>query len=340
MRTIEVNGERKYSVDFVADWASALGSATRGRQSTLIYPESLRDILKNIPKEISQITVPDGELQKDSATYIRVLEEIARRGLTRADVLIGIGGGATTDLTGFVAATYLRGIEWIAIPTSLAGMVDASIGGKTGINLAVGKNLAGAFHSPSKVIVDLRFLDTLSDRDLKAGMAEVAKCGFIADLKILDLINENWRDNLPELIHRAVSVKADVVSRDFKESFDREILNYGHTLGHAIEKHSHYELRHGECVSIGMIFAAELSRRYSGLANESAARHSDILSIISLPARYDKAAWGSLYQIMQSDKKKKSNLRFVTLKSLGEPTRLEDTDESELREVYEEVVGR
>ena len=211
MKNIEVNGERKYSVDFVENWVNALESATSGRQSILIYPESLRDVLKDIPKAISQITVPDGELQKDSTTYIRVMDEIARNGLTRSDVLIGIGGGATTDMTGFVAATYLRGIEWIAVPTSLAGMVDASVGGKTGINLTVGKNLAGAFHSPSKVIVDLRFLETLSDRDLKAGMAEIAKCGFIADLKILDLITEQWRANLPELIHRAVSVKADVV---------------------------------------------------------------------------------------------------------------------------------
>lgn len=340
MRSIEVNGERRYSVDFVDNWALALEQAVAGRQAILITPESLRHLLSNTPKEISQISLPDGELQKDSGTYIRVLDEIARLGLTRSGVLIGVGGGATTDLAGFVAATYLRGIEWIAVPTSLAGMVDASVGGKTGINLSVGKNLAGAFHSPSKVIVDLGFLDSLSERDLIAGMAEVVKCGFIADLKILDLITEQWRKNLPELVHRAISVKAEVVSRDFKESFEREILNYGHTLGHAIEKHSNYELRHGECVSIGMIFAAELSRRYSGLSSESTARHSEILSRLSLPTRYENSAWSSLHRIMQSDKKKKANLRFVTLKNLGEPTRLEDANEAELREVYEDVVGQ
>jgi 3-dehydroquinate synthase len=340
VNSIQVSGEQRYSVDFVDNWVVALEEAIVGRQAIILYPESLRSMLSSIPTGISQISLPDGERQKDLGTFIRVLDEIARLGLTRSGVVIGIGGGATTDLTGFVAATYLRGVEWIAVPTSLAGMVDASIGGKTGINLATGKNLAGAFHSPSKVIVDLTFLKTLSERDLNAGMAEVVKCGFVADLKILDLMSENWRTNLPELIHRAISVKADVVSRDFKESFHREILNYGHTLGHAIEKHSNYQLRHGECVSIGLVFAAELSRKFSGLSRESAVRHTEILSMLSLPTTYEKTAWVELYQIMQSDKKKRANLRFVTLSKMGEPTRLEDTNEAQLKEIYEGVVGR
>ncbi|NCZ58199.1 MAG: hypothetical protein EBY75_07885, partial [Actinobacteria bacterium] len=207
--------------------------------------ESLIQILAGLPKDFGRILLPDGELQKDASTYIRVLEEVSQTSLNRTGVLIGIGGGATTDLTGFVAATYLRGIEWIAVPTSLAGMVDAAVGGKTGINLRTGKNLAGVFHSPAKVIVNIGFLKTLSDRDLRAGMAEVAKCGFISDLKILDLIREDWQANIPELVSRSIAVKAQVVSRDFKESFEREILNYGHTLGHAIEKHSNYAMRHG-----------------------------------------------------------------------------------------------
>lgn len=340
MKSIEVNSERRYAVDFVDDWQQPLLSALAGRSGIVLTPDSMRDVAMKLPKEIKRITLPDGENQKDSGTFIRVMDEIARFGLDRNGVLIGIGGGATTDLTGFVAATYLRGVEWIAVPTSLAGMVDASIGGKTGINLAAGKNLAGAFHSPIKVIVDLHFLDTLSDRDLKAGMAEVVKCGLISDPTILELVTERWREEIPNLVHRSIAVKAEVVSRDFKESFEREILNYGHTLGHAIEKHSQYELRHGECVSIGMVFAAELSRRFSGLDNDDATRHRTILSQLDLPASYAKSAWKSLYEIMQSDKKKKSKLRFVTLRKIGEPTRLEDTNERQLREVYEEVVGR
>ena len=340
MKSIEVNSERRYTVDFVNDWQQSLQTALAGRRGIVLTPESMRDVVTKLPKEIGRITLPDGENQKDSGTFFRVMDEIARFGLDRTGVLIGIGGGATTDLTGFVAATYLRGVEWIAVPTSLAGMVDASIGGKTGINLAAGKNLAGAFHSPIKVIVDLHFLDTLSDRDLKAGMAEVVKCGFISDPTLLKLVTDRRKEALSDLVHRSIAVKAAVVTRDFKESFEREILNYGHTLGHAIEKHSQYELRHGECVAIGMVFAAELSRRFSGLDDEGAKRHMTILSQLNLPTSYAKNAWSSLYQIMQSDKKKKSSLRFVTLRKIGEPTRLEDTNEGQLREIYEEVVGR
>ena len=340
MKSIDVAAERRYSVDFVTDWQGALLDYVGEKQAILLVPESLIQILAGLPKDFRRILLPDGELQKDASTYIRVLEEVSQTSLNRTGVLIGIGGGATTDLTGFVAATYLRGIEWIAVPTSLAGMVDAAVGGKTGINLRTGKNLAGVFHSPAKVIVNIGFLKTLSDRDLRAGMAEVAKCGFISDLKILDLIREDWQANIPELVSRSIAVKAQVVSRDFKESFEREILNYGHTLGHAIEKHSNYAMRHGECVSIGLIFAAELSRLRSGLSDSAAEKHHEILAQLGLPTSYPKDAWSSLYEIMQSDKKKKANLRFVTLKQLGEPTRLEDTNEAELQRIYEEMLKR
>ena len=340
MKSIEISAERNYSIDFLENWQEGLLNVVQDKQAIVLAPSSMHNRLAGMPSNISAVALPDGEAQKDAKIFIEVLENIAKLGLGRQGLLVGLGGGATTDLVGFLAATYLRGIEWVAIPTSLAGMVDAAVGGKTGINLAAGKNLAGAFHSPSKVIVNLGFLDTLSDRDLNAGMAEVAKCGFISDVKILDLISDDWKKSIPELVHRAISVKASVVSRDFKESFEREILNYGHTLGHAVEKHSNFTLRHGECVSIGLIFAAELSRRYSGLSSGEALRHVEILKVLDLPITYQKEAWNSLYEIMQSDKKKKVGIRFVTLESLGNPTRLEDTAEDELREIYQESVGR
>lgn len=340
MKSIEISAERNYSIDFVEDWRAALLDIVQDRHAVLLAPGSMLAQSAGLPGNISAIALPDGEAQKDATIFIEILEKIAKLGLGRKGLLVGLGGGATTDIVGFLAATYLRGIDWVAIPTSLAGMVDASVGGKTGINLAAGKNLAGAFHSPSKVIVNLGFLNSLSNRDLNAGMAEVAKCGFISDVKILDLISDDWKESIPDLVHRAISVKATVVSRDFKESYDREILNYGHTLGHAIEKHSNYSLRHGECVSIGLIFAAELSRRYSGLSNEECNRHLEILKILELPTTYLKDVWNSLYEIMQSDKKKKVGIRFVTLESLGNPTRLEDTNEKDLREIYQEAIGR
>ncbi|MFM8843762.1 MAG: 3-dehydroquinate synthase family protein, partial [Actinomycetota bacterium] len=300
MKSVVISAEREYSVDFVSSWRSCLIEALQGRRAILFVPVSLEREANDLPANVIRVLLPEGEKQKDPSTFITALNEIAKHGLSRSDLLVGLGGGATTDLVGFLAASYLRGIEWIGIPTSLAGMVDASIGGKTGINLDSGKNLAGAFYSPSKVIIDFRFLATLSDRDLKAGMAEVAKCGFISDTSILDLITDRWRENIEELASRSIAVKASVVSRDFKESFEREILNYGHTLGHAIEKDSSYSMRHGECVSIGLVFAAELSHRYSGLSATDVLRHREVLRILGLPTTYSANAWDSLYRLMQS----------------------------------------
>jgi 3-dehydroquinate synthase len=252
---------------------------------------------------------------------------------------VGIGGGATTDLAGFVAATYLRGVDWVAIPTTVAGMVDAAIGGKTGVNLTSGKNLAGAFYSPKEVVIDTSWLSTLSDRDIRAGLAEAVKCGFISEPKILDLIFD-WKRNLTEIIALSVGVKADVVSRDFKESYEREILNYGHTLGHAIEKYSDYSLRHGEAVSIGMCFAADLSVMLSGLSGSIAEKHREILQSLELPVTYSATAFDGLFDLMQSDKKRGADgLRFVTLKALGSTDRVTASKEV-LNECYLESVGR
>ena len=338
--SIKVKAEREYEVKFVSNFQAELESAIEDREAVLITPESLKQYLGNFPQDWHLITVPEGEAQKSADVYVQLLNELSDLSLGRGAVIVGIGGGATTDLAGFLAATYLRGVEWIAVPTSLAGMVDASIGGKTGINLDAGKNLAGAFYSPSLVLIDQTFLSSLGEKDLRAGLAEVVKCGFISDSIILDLIERGWRENLPELIRRSVQVKADVVSNDFKESFNREILNYGHTLGHAIEKHSKYTLRHGECVSIGMVFAAEISASYSGLPSKVVERHYEILKSLQLPTKYDKTAWPDLYELMQSDKKKKGNsLRFVTLTDLANPTRLENVAQEALQNIYLEKIG-
>jgi 3-dehydroquinate synthase len=234
----------------------------------------------------------------------------------------------------------MRGLQWVAVPTSLAGMVDAAIGGKTGINLVGGKNLAGAFHSPSKVIVDESFLSTLSERDVKAGLAEVAKCGFIADSEILSIITRGWRENMSELIKRAITVKARVVSSDFRESFEREILNYGHTLGHAIERHSRYELRHGECVSIGLVYAAHVSAHFSGLTSSGVQLHKSTLEALDLPTTYSSSAWTELLELMLRDKKSRSALRFVTLSEIGKPARAENPDVKILQSIYESEMGR
>jgi 3-dehydroquinate synthase len=340
MNSITVKAEREYEVLFVDDYASILVRLVDENDAVIIYPEILSKYVAVLPESWHRICVPDGEAQKNSATFVDSLNRIAAKALGKSTKIIGLGGGATTDLAGFLAASYLRGVEWIAVPTSLAGMVDASVGGKTGINLESGKNLAGAFHSPIAVVVDESFLKTIEERDLSAGMAEVVKCGFIADGEILKLIEEGWRDNLSKLIQRAINVKAQVVSEDFRESYAREILNYGHTLGHAIEKHSSYQMRHGECVSIGMVFAAELSRKVSGLSEDAVNLHRDLLQALNLPITYKKEAWPELFELMQSDKKKGSKgLRFVTLMDLGKTTRAEEIPLEVLEDIYLSKVG-
>ncbi|HVK22503.1 MAG TPA: 3-dehydroquinate synthase, partial [Actinokineospora sp.] len=266
-------------------------------------------------------------------------------GLTRSDVVVALGGGAVTDLAGFVAAHPCRGVRVVHVPTTLLAMVDAAVGGKTGINTEAGKNLVGVFHEPSAVVVDLATLTTLPRNELVAGMAEVIKGGFIADPVILDLIEADPQaaldpegDVLPELIRRKIQVKADVVASDLRESSLREILNYGHTLAHAIERRERYRWRHGAAVSVGMVFVAELARLAGKLDDATADRHRSILTSIGLPVGYDADALPQLIEGMLGDKKTKSGvLRFVVLDGLAKPSRLEGPDPALLAAAYSAI---
>jgi len=339
MNEIKVSAERDYVVSFPNSWRSRFNELIANRSFAVIAPEQISSQIKDVVDPSRLILTSDGESQKSIGTYGSILEKLALMGLDRSSLIVGIGGGATTDLAGFVAATYLRGVDWVAIPTTVAGMVDAAIGGKTGVNLTSGKNLAGAFFSPHEVVIDTNWLSTLSDRDIRAGLAEAVKCGFISAPKILELVTD-WKRNLTEIIALSVGVKAGVVSRDFKESHEREILNYGHTLGHAIEKHSGYSLRHGEAVSIGMCFAAELSVKLSDLSGSIAEQHREILQSLELPVTYSATAFDALFDLMQSDKKRGvDGLRFVTLKALGATDRVTVSKEV-LNECYRNSVGR
>jgi 3-dehydroquinate synthase len=308
----------------------------------------MRDQVKGFQPENTEIhyfEVADGEGAKTAQSLQSLWNWLGAAGFTRSDAVVGIGGGTITDLAGFAAASWLRGIDWIAVPTTVAGMVDAAIGGKTGINSDYGKNLIGAFHSPRKVLIDTSWLKTLSDRDFAAGLAEVVKCGFIADVQILDLLKSrnlsairNDAALVQDLITRSVAVKAHVVASDFKESFGREVLNYGHTLGHAIEIHSKYSLRHGEAVAIGLVFAAQLAGVKGLLDSESIAAHEQILSGIGLPTKYPSDSWQHLYPLLALDKKSRGHqLRFVGLSGIGKTLRIEDANESELRAAYERI---
>jgi len=346
---IEVAAERTYPVIIDSSWKDELLKLLVGRnKAAIIVSEKMQPSIKDLiatDAEVLVFPIPDGEPGKSSATLNKIWDWLGAAGFTRSDLIIGIGGGAVTDLAGYAAASWLRGIDWVAIPTTVAGAVDAAIGGKTAINSEYGKNLIGAFHSPSAVIIDVSWFESLSDRDFAAGLAEVVKAGFISDGKIIQLIGDSNISDLRsngatvlELITRAIAVKAKVVSSDFKESFDREVLNYGHTLGHAIELHCKYDLRHGECVAIGMAFMAQLQLSLGLITSELAQQHIDILENLGLPTTYKRQAWPSLLASMYLDKKSRGKtLRLVTIKGIGITDRLENPDEKILLAAYEKV---
>ena len=339
MKIISVQGEQRYPVKIGINWAQQIKTIASFHSKVLIVaPKSIASKYKlKENSNVKLLITGEGENQKTLNILEKVWSKCAVEGIGRADAIIGIGGGATTYLAGFAASTWLRGITWYAFPTSLAGMVDAAIGGKTGINAKTGKNLIGSFYSPAEVLIDLSFLRTLPKRDLSAGMAEVIKCGFIADYKILNLSQDEELD-YPQLIARSIKVKADVVSKDFRESKLREILNYGHTLGHAIEKNSGYKLRHGEAISIGMVFAAELSKEFAGLSDDAVLLHRELLKNFDLPISYPATKFKSLLALLASDKKvKDSKLRFIGISKIGKPVWLDDVSPSKLSRVYERI---
>ena len=348
MSVITVRAEHQYEVHICDDWLTNLTkSISNYSRVAIFYPQTLKE---NIPEiaidgEVHYFPLPEGEAAKSIHNVAKMWDWMGAAGFTRSDVVVAIGGGTTTDVAGFLSATWLRGIDWIAVPTTLAGMVDASVGGKTGINSDYGKNLIGSFHSPQKVVIDSHWLETLSSRDLSAGLSEVIKTGFIGDSKILEIM-ENFeidRDGhnyeiINELIQRSVAVKARVVSSDFKESFEREILNYGHTLGHAIEKHSKYSMRHGEAISIGLIFAAHLSQMHCGLDTAIVDQHIRLLSKIGLPVTYQHSAFAELISFMSIDKKSRGKaLRFVGISQVGQTQRIEGLTAKDLAQAYEKI---
>ena len=354
---IEVRAERPYPVLVGRGVREQLADTVRGLGATtvlLVHQPALADAAEAVRGELAaagidahRAEIPDAEEGKSLAVAGFCWEVCGRVGLTRRDVVVSLGGGAVTDLAGFVAATWMRGVRVVHVPTTLLAMVDASVGGKTGINTASGKNLVGAFHEPSAVLVDLATLDTLPRPELVAGMAEIVKAGFIADPTILDLVEADPEaaldptgDVLPELVRRAIRVKAEVVGSDLRESDQREVLNYGHTLGHAIERREQYRWRHGAAVSVGLVFAAELGRAAGRLDDATADRHRTVLASLGLPVSYEAGVLDELVESMRGDKKARAGmLRFIVLDGLAEPGRLEGPEPALLERAYAAVSG-
>jgi 3-dehydroquinate synthase len=365
---ITVGGERPYDVVVGTNIASELPGLVgdRARTVVVIYAEGferlaqpMRETLLEAGYVVHAAAVPAGEAAKDITVATRIWQRLAELRTSRSDVVMGVGGGAVTDLAGFVAATWLRGVRLVLVPTTLLGIVDAAIGGKTAVNIVAGKNLVGAFHPPAGVLADLSVLATLPRREYVSGLAEVIKAGFIADPAILELIE---RDPVVaatpggraerELVERAVRMKAAVVAADLREADAgrREMLNYGHTLGHAIEVTQDYAIPHGEAVAIGMMFAASVARLTGRLDPATAQRHGAILAAVGLPTHLPAGrpggppegdldgTWRELRNAMAVDKKARGQrLRLVVLDGLASPAILADPPEDLLRRAFDEV---
>jgi 3-dehydroquinate synthase len=352
---IDVATERPYPVLVGRGVRAELTSTVAGLGAAavlIIHQPALADVAEVVRAELEgagvdahRVEIPDAEDGKALAVAGFCWEVCGRIGLTRGDVVVSLGGGAVTDLAGFVAATWMRGVRVVHVPTTLLAMVDAAVGGKTGINTAAGKNLVGAFHEPSAVLVDLAVLDTLPAPELVAGSAEIVKTGFIADPVILERIEADPAAALdpagpvlPELVERSIRVKADVVAADLRESHLREILNYGHTLGHAIERREEYRWRHGAAVSVGLVFAAELARAAGRLDDATADRHRAVLASLGLPVTYVAGVLPELVESMRGDKKARAGtLRFVVLDGLAKPGRMEGPEPELLERAYAAV---
>jgi 3-dehydroquinate synthase len=353
---IQVGGDQPYPVLVGHGVLGALPDLVGKRAETaaVIHDERLTAVadpacqaLRDAGYRVAVTTVPSGEAGKDVAVLGRLWTWLAESKVSRTDCVVGIGGGAATDLSGFAAATWLRGVPVVLVPTTLLGMVDAAVGGKTAIDIPAGKNLVGAFHPPAGVLADLATLETLPRADFAAGLAEVIKTGLLADGEILRLVTADPEGAataggapVRELVERSIAVKARVVAADLRESGLRETLNYGHTLAHAIEKLERYAFRHGDAVAIGLVFAAEVGRLAGHLTEQDVALHRQLLTSVGLPVTYRADAWPALRETMSLDKKTRgAQLRMVVLDGIGNPVIYASPPEDLLTQAYQAVAA-
>lgn len=346
--TITVNlGDRSYPIVIGAGLLNGgfdLSKFVNGPDCLIVSNEIVaplyRDrILPNLAgKAVTTIDLPDGESYKSVASLQAVIDRLVESGANRDTTVIALGGGVVGDIAGFAAACYMRGVAFIQVPTTLLAQVDASVGGKTGVNHAEGKNLIGAFHQPQVVMIDTDTLDSLPDRELKAGLAEVIKYGVICDIEFFAWLEDNMQALLEKeplalarAIQRSCELKATVVAEDEHESGHRVILNFGHTFGHAIENCQGYgEWLHGEAVAAGMIMAAELS----GIGDGDVERLRVLLQKAGLPVAPPAIDGQDWLRTMGMDKKvKQKQLRFVLLRALGDAYLATSYDKDKLQQI-------
>ncbi|MDR1554081.1 MAG: 3-dehydroquinate synthase [Prevotellaceae bacterium] len=283
------------------------------------------------PKNSKVITMPAGETNKSLNTVLNTVRQLIAAGADRKSVVVGFGGGIVCDMTGFIASIYMRGVRFGFVPTTLMAQVDASVGGKNGVNCDGYKNMIGVFNQPDFVLCDPRTLKTLPDREFKAGMAEVIKCGLIVDGDFFSYIENNInailnhdRDMIYTIVNKSVGIKANIVEADEKESGERKKLNLGHTFGHAIEKHSNNALLHGEAVSVGLVIAAKISEQLNLITNEDFMRIKNVLQKTGLPVTTDISLANLLEAIGKDKKRESDSIHFVLNRGIGN---------SEIREI-------
>lgn len=331
-------GDRSYPIRIGRGLLGGLGAlcrqATAGRRALIvtdshvepIYAAACEASLREAGMETGRVCIPAGEPSKCGRELFRLYDAAVEAGLDRKAVVVAVGGGVVGDLAGFFAATWLRGVAFVQVPTSLLAMVDSSVGGKTGIDLPQGKNLVGAFHQPALVVADLDTLQTLPPREYASGLAEVVKYGVIRDAALFELLESaagavraGDPATLEAVVARCCEIKAEVVAADEREGGLRAILNFGHTYGHAIEAVTGYTgILHGEAVSVGMAYAARLSERLCGFPKDDARRLADLLSVFGLPLKAPRAGWAEVRRAMAVDKKSAGGIpRFVLAERIG-----------------------
>ncbi len=307
-----------------------------------LYAENLLFALRSIECEPHIVEIPEGEQFKTLDTVSSVYDQLVEARLDRRSTIFALGGGVVGDLAGFVAATFLRGVPFVQVPTTLLAMVDASIGGKVAVDHPRGKNLIGAFKQPQAVIVDTQTLATLPEEEWRSGLAEVVKHGIIGDVGLLELLgSKNLKDSVPDWIGRAIRVKIDIVARDPYEQGERATLNLGHTFGHALEQVSRFEMRHGDAVAIGMVCATRLASRLGECRPELPMQIERILEQLGLPSRIPKSfSTKAIIESMQTDKKRVGKrLRFVLPRAPGDVVIRNHVETEDVVAVVEETIA-
>lgn len=328
MTTVDVNASVNYKViigkNLLCDSGALISEVVGPCKAAIIsdtnvfplYGNTVKSSLEKAGFDTVEYIFPAGEQSKNLSVYSEIIEFLAKSRLTRTDIVIALGGGVTGDMAGFCAATYLRGIRFVQIPTTILAACDSSVGGKTAVDIEAGKNLVGAFHQPSLVICDTNTFDTLDSRQVSCGFAEIIKYGVIRDKELFQELSQST-DDIQSIITRCVEIKRDIVENDEKESGERKLLNFGHTLGHAVEKHSNFSLTHGEAVAVGMMMISKMSEKL-GLCYGISNAIKPLLEKYSLPDEYDISK-EEMLSIAAGDKKVQgSSVTLVIPQKIGQ----------------------